>query len=352
LRKPICATALALDGLRVIGSLVLAPMNPAGDSDPSKDERWPTIKGSLELAGATVHRFVDGPRAWPEQEIKGANGKKLRAVITLDGFCYDRFGGQGLSAAARCAWLLRQPHEELTQDFRPHPWEQLIKVLREMGHEDDAKAVAVEKQRARRRARWGAYGRDFIRKLRHWWGWLILPFSLVFLLFSWAGLLLQWLFLDVLLGGGYAKIRPLLLFAVLLFGCALYYDWAARQGGLAPSNPVLFNNAEVRAACAGTAIAPDIAVPIDWYRCKRVPAEFNQFRPLVFSLDQMIPFVQLGQMWVWQATTTEIAIEPWGMGVVTLPAWTTQVVTWSQGIGSMLLYLLIAAILGGVIKRE
>ena len=254
------------------------------------------------MSGATVHRFVDGPKAWPEPELKGAKGEKLRTVITLDGFCYDRFGGAGLSAAARCEWLLRQPHEELTQDFRPHPWEQLIKVLREMGHEDEAKAVAVEKQRARRRAKWRAIKRDFVDSLRRVSGWVRLPFSLVSAALSSIWLFLQWLFLDRLLGGGYSKMKPMFLFLVLFASCAWYYDWAARQGGFAPSNPVLFNNAEVRAACAGTASAPDIATPIDWYRCKQMPAEFNQFRPVVFSLDLMLPFVQLGQERDWQAT--------------------------------------------------
>jgi hypothetical protein len=66
----------------------------------------------------------------------------------------------------------------------------------------------------------------------------------------------------------------------------------------------------------------------------------------------MIPFVQLGQKRDWQPIAKVIELDSWGVGAITLPPSTTQIVTWSQSIGSMLLYLLIAAILGGLIKRD
>jgi hypothetical protein len=138
----------------------------------------------------------------------------------------------------------------------------------------------------------------------------------------------------------------------MLFGCAWYYDHAARQSAFAPSNPVIYSDSEIRRACAGTKEAPEIATPVDWYHCKKAPLELNPFRPLIYSVDQMIPFLQMGQKRDWQPVSKQLRFDLWGIGQVTLPASTTLIVTWSQSIGSTMLYLLIAAILSGLIKRD
>jgi hypothetical protein len=342
----LAATALDLTNASVADAIWLAPP----DDKPGTSA---TIRGFLDFEGARARQLIDDPQSWPDRTLPGPDGRPLICGVVLDGFVYERLADVApTDSLRRLRWLRCQPPAHLGADFRPQPFEQLIRVLREMGHEDDAKRVALEKQRLKRGARWGATWRNFGQSLRRLWGWMVLPFSLIALAVSIMGLFFQWLVLDLLLGGGYAKIRPMILFAVLLGGCAWYYDWAARQGAFVPANPALFNNADVRKACAGTADAPDIAAPIDWYRCKRVPAELNLFRPLVYSLDQMIPFIQLGQKRDWQPTSREVKLEPWGLGQVSLPSWTTQVVAWSQSIGSMLLYLVIAAILGGLIKRD
>jgi hypothetical protein len=49
-------------------------------------------------------------------------------------------------ADSRIAWLDRQRERDLRTDFKPQPWEQLIKVLREIGYEEGAKRVAIAKQ--------------------------------------------------------------------------------------------------------------------------------------------------------------------------------------------------------------
>ena len=40
---------------------------------------------------------------------------------------------------------MRQRPSHLGKDFRPQPFEQLIKVLREMGHDADARQIAMLK---------------------------------------------------------------------------------------------------------------------------------------------------------------------------------------------------------------
>jgi hypothetical protein len=339
------AMALTLENATIADALWLAPIDSPSESA--------TIKGSVHLEGARARLLVDDVGCWPARSAVASNGESLRCSVNLNSFTYDRLADVApTDASQRIKWLKLQPPAHIGADFRPQPYEQLIKVLREMGHEDDAKRVALEKQRMRRRAKGAVAWRNFKERLTHWWGWIILPFSLIALALTKIGLFIQLLILDLLLGGGYAKIRPMILFAALFIGCTLFYGLAAREGLFVPSNPALFNNPEVRAACAGTASAPDISTPIDWYRCKSRPAELNPFRPLVYSLDLMIPFVQLGQRRDWQPIAKVIELDSWGVGAITLPPSTTQIVTWSQSIGSMLLYLLIAAILGGLIKRD
>jgi hypothetical protein len=89
-----------------------------------------TPTGIVNLGYAQVGEFVDDEKSWPE------NGELL-----LDGFVYGRLAAEApLRARDRLRWLGLQP------DFRPQPYEQLIRVLREMGHEREAREVAIAKQ--------------------------------------------------------------------------------------------------------------------------------------------------------------------------------------------------------------
>ena len=109
-----------------------------------------TVKGGFFLRGAKctdsvslpvlrVGTLIDDRQCW----TAGGNN--------LDGFSYDRIIGP-TDATMRIAWLRSQRPDHLGADFRPQPWEQLAKVLREMGHPHEARRIAIEKQRAMRRA--------------------------------------------------------------------------------------------------------------------------------------------------------------------------------------------------------
>jgi hypothetical protein len=92
------------------------------------------FEGVVDLRGAEVGSLSDDEGSWP-----GAN-------LVLDGFRYDRFDGSPTDANARINWLKMQIPEHLGPEFKPQPWEQLAKVLREMGHGEEAKIVAIAKQ--------------------------------------------------------------------------------------------------------------------------------------------------------------------------------------------------------------
>ena len=117
--------ALSLFGAKINGTLRIG-------SGASPNNQPVTIEGSLNLQGARAARFVDDPNSSP---IEGTGH------IRLDGFTYERlFEGTSTDASLRMEWLSRQSDSHLRHNLRTQPFEQLARVLRDMGH--DAEAVA------------------------------------------------------------------------------------------------------------------------------------------------------------------------------------------------------------------
>src|SRR4029077_253134 len=100
----------------------------------------------------------------------------------------------------RVAWLNRQPDDHLNKEFRPQPWAQLIKVLHEMGHEGDAKRVAIER------------GNMIARNEPRLW------------MKSWYG------FLRIAVGYGYRPVFPLLWSLGFIFVGWIVFGSAAASG--------------------------------------------------------------------------------------------------------------------------
>ena len=129
--------AMSLVNAEIGGALIIGPI-------PGKDDRAAAFDGSLDLKSAHIHVLVDSPEAWPEETH--ANG--LRNVIPVWMVAYDRFGGSApIDAETRVKWLMRQPHAHLGADFKPQPFEQLIAVLQSMGHPEEARRVAMRRQK-------------------------------------------------------------------------------------------------------------------------------------------------------------------------------------------------------------
>lgn len=93
----------------------------------------------LDLRGAHIHRLKDAPSAWPP-----------KGRLLIDGLTYDSisFGPEERDiTASRLDWLSRQySHPPQPEEFKPQPYEQLAKVLREQGHGQAADEVAIRKR--------------------------------------------------------------------------------------------------------------------------------------------------------------------------------------------------------------
>jgi hypothetical protein len=171
-------------------------------------------------------------------------------VILLDGFVYERFAGRApTDAVTRRKWLLRQPLDPAR--FRPQPFEQLIGVLRRMGHEQDARVIGLLKEsllhpvRVRRASFWA---RPLVALTGYAWG--------------------------TFCGYGYRPHRLFVLLVVLWLACTFFFKIAEENGAFAPADPQIWTNRDVLNRCA----------TVRWTICDDV-VQFMPFNAAIYSAD-------------------------------------------------------------------
>jgi hypothetical protein len=98
-------------------------------------------EGVVDLTDARVRQFHD---AAPEPESPDAEPTRYRA--RLSGFAFESLGPHSDDCAARLDWLARAE-----EGYLPHAYDQLASVYKRAGREEDARRVAIAKERLRRR---------------------------------------------------------------------------------------------------------------------------------------------------------------------------------------------------------
>lgn len=241
---------LRLDRARIGGALVL--------------QRQSRPLHGASLADADTSVLADDTTTWGEQ-------------LTLDGFRYRQFGPTAPAGASfRIDWLRRQRPAHLGRsDFRPQPWSQLIAVLRRTGRHAAAREVAVAREAQVRRA--GRVGAGLPRPLPA--------------LACGAHQLL-----GAIAGYGYRPLRVIGALVVLWLACGALYWVAAENGAIAPADPAIYNDPRL-AHCRATGGRG--GEPPNWTHCPELPAEHPAFRPFAYSLDLLLPFVDLRQRSRW-----------------------------------------------------
>jgi hypothetical protein len=126
----------------LFGISALDPDTVVSEGDPHRP-----VQGWFLFAGAQINNLIDSVKTgWP------AHG-----YLDLDGMSYQRIRhvDAGDPVAGRIAWLRRQYANGVPDHttFRPQPYEQLTRVLRDGGLTREADAIAVEKIRMRLAAR-------------------------------------------------------------------------------------------------------------------------------------------------------------------------------------------------------
>ncbi len=242
------------------------------------DKEW---KPSLNLTDAKVGPLEDEEASWPE-----------KGRLRLDGFVYDRVGGNAPSdAAARLSWLHRQPDE---LGYLPQPYEQLIAVFRRMGHEDQVAEVAIAKQ-------WD------MRKQGHlgWWGWI------------------QNWFLYLAVGYGYhAWLAFIWLFVLIALGSCVF-SRAHSANVLVPSDKEAYTEYEKS-------------------KMEKPPPYYPDLHAALYSLDVVLPF-DLGQKSHWQLRER---------GPCDFTYWLFEFYSLIQLFIGWVLLLVAAAVPAGLIKKD
>ena len=210
----------------------------------------------LDMGHAQVGILADDLAMW---------GKDAK----LDGFRYDSIHGD-CSAQGRLDWLKKQVPADYgeknnPEQFKPQPWQQLISVMRNMGHDTAADDVAIAREN---------HMRD-IGKMSGFAAWL------------------HWWF-GKLAGYGY---KPLCLVGWMLgvwLAFSMVYFVAAYQGVFAPSNPLVFQNEKFKTCHLENSVDDK-----NWLTCGALYGEYTTFSPMAYSLDLILPLVDLGQEKDW-----------------------------------------------------
>lgn len=195
----------------------------------------------LDLRNASVGLIHDDNVSWPE-----------KGNLLLDGLVYERITGGPTGAEERLNWLDRQ------SEFKPQPYRQLAKVLRELGDDDGAKQVLFElekrvhaddrKRIAHAPFRWFRFSEDIVS--------------------------------NATVGYGIYPARAVWYLCGLTAMGWIVHRRAQRVGAMAPIDKDAYaefhdNNG-------------------------KPPARYQPFSPLIYSVENCIPLVKLGQDERWQ----------------------------------------------------
>ena len=323
--------------------------------------------GTVNLTVAHVAHLVDDLQSWPEN-------------TALDGFVYDSFAGAApTTAKARLAWLDKQSPEHSgkaknPRQFRPQPWLQLRKVLREQGHLEDSRQVAIRFEERKREC--GVIGEisepalqgDIVAYFRQWLKarrlrirrWLrrriARPLHRIRRFRRWLKIqclgIRQWLqsltargfhrLYGALIGYGY---RPAKLFWILVavwLGSTVLFTIGGHSRGFGPTDPQIF------ASAAYDPCNPQKTPRANWTRCQTFPRAYPAFYPPLYALDVLLPVGKLGQEdhWAPLAPGKALTAKNW------LLAWATQFAVWFDMMFGWIAGLLLVATVTGLAKRH
>lgn len=243
------------------------------------------LDGTLALTGASLGTIHDEAACWPKP-----------GDLLLNRCRYGAFIDGPVDAESRLDWLARQTPRRWGDDFWPQPYEQLASVFREMGHGEDSSAVLVVKERLQRRARRARTENPLWR----------------------AALFVADGILGITVGYGRRPLFALLwLVFFWLLGVAIF-GHAESRGAIMPNSPVVLRapewtlcgieQSEQRSLVASGA-SQGLAAPgqnqLACFRQRWEASSFPAFSPWMYSLDTLLPVLDMGQRSFWRPNPTK-----------------------------------------------
>lgn len=219
------------------------------------------IAGGVDLMYARVGQLADDAKLWADV-----------SALFIDGFEYGALAGRApTDFKTRCAWLAKMPKEY----FSPQPYEQLAKVLRQMGHDHDARKIAIAKQDTYRE-------RVKLSRLHEYW--------------------LRIFKATVSYGYELWKAMRWIVFFIL-FGAVVFQN-DFHLGAMAPSKERVYMSECYRgmdsSICAGWRTEKFSATE----KIVRLPGDYPTFNAFWYSVDTFVPIIGLHQEDYWIPTLT------------------------------------------------
>ncbi|WIE48321.1 hypothetical protein [Pseudomonas sp. GM17] len=339
-----------LTNARIAGTLSLTGASLQGKKGASLSARNLQVEQELRLTkletpldwviltDANVKTLNDSPDSWGDR-------------LYLSRFTYNNLlTSRPLTARDRIQWLDKQnPRDAGTDEkkgvasqFKKQPWQQIQKVFEEMGRTEEANQLGMELERRLHKA--GLAGRSTIGPhptlVHHLYG--------------------------ILLGFGYKPMRLVLFFFLTWLSWAAFYWYVAlEQAVFAPSDPVVFQHddyltcqPEHKAAWARRFPSKPEPQPEkpegagNWYTCEVLRGEYTGFSPLGYSLDILLPLIDLQQEKSWGPMTPTPKKDPleefdnftWGH-VTRLLAWIQTLIGWG-------ISLVLVGMASGLIRKR
>lgn len=165
--------------------------------------------------------------------------------LAINGFVYGDIAGGPSDGPSRLRWLALQP-----QEYHPQPFRQLAKVLSEMGRDDGATQVRIAKEVAQRRL-----GHESLTQR------------------AWS------LMLQYTIGFGYQPLRALWWIAGFVGIGTILFGWGYRMRIITPTEEAAYR---------------------EFVASGEAPPHYPVFNPLVYSLENFLPVVELHQDKYWR----------------------------------------------------
>lgn len=252
----------------------------------------------ISVENASTGELLDEEGSWPAQ-----------GRLRIDGFVYGRISQGPRDAKTRLKWLALQPR------FAQQPYRQLAKVLHEEGNDRGAREVLYEMERC-------AHGELPPSRLEGLLsrGWSALGNRLL-PIWIWV---LKWT-----IGYGYYPSRALgWLVSLTLFG-AVFFRLGYSHRYITPTEKSAYNSFKSQ------------AVP---------PAYYLQFNSIVYSLENSVPLLKLGQDSRWMPDPAPLVSThlPWWLTPPTL----LRLLRLSQIVAGWILGTLFVVGITGAVRRD
>ena len=249
-----------------------------------------TPNTELDLENTKADALWDDEPSWP------APGK-----LMIDGFVYTEFAGGPAEAESRLRWLARQP-----PGYRPQPYGQLAKVLRDGGHEIGSTDVLIAKEEVLRRdAGLGCLER------------------------AWN------LMLEVTIGYGYRPLRALWWIAGFVVVGTVLFGVGYRTRIVTPTDEVAYR------------VFLDSGVG---------PPHYPPFHAFVYALENFLPAVNLDQGAYWRPNplhgTMTRRVPARDFAVATAFGWLLRRYLWIHILAGWTLTPLLFAGLSGLVRPD